>query len=46
MHAWETDQVAFGPEDPDDDGDQGVETPSGLGVGEDEGPADEDLVEE
>ena len=47
MHAWETDPVAFGPEDPDDDGDRGVEAPSGLGVAEgDEGSTDEDLIEE
>lgn len=47
MHAWETDPVAFGPEDPDDEGDQGIEARGGLGVAEgDEGPTDEDLGEE
>ena len=47
MHASETDPVAFGPEDPDDDGDQGTEALSGPGVADgDEGSTDEDLTEE
>jgi hypothetical protein len=31
MHAWETDPAAFGPEDPDDDDDQGMEARAAWG---------------
>jgi hypothetical protein len=47
MQAWETDPAAFGPEDPDDDDDQGMEAPSGVGVGQrDEGSTDDELIAE
>jgi hypothetical protein len=46
MHAWQTDPAALGPEDPDDDDDRGMEAPSGVGVGQDEGSTDDELIAE